>query len=71
MGALIEALRAGHLCFRQLGAAFLGVAGVVLIYMGFWVEPTGNIDTSILVAFGEIMTSMCALLGLRREVAKG
>ena len=35
-------------------AVFLSVAGMVLIFCGFWVEPTGEIDNSVLVAYGEV-----------------
>ena len=37
-------------------AVFLALAGVVLLFSGFWVEPTGKIDNSVLVAYGEIST---------------
>lgn len=45
-------------------AVFLSVAGMVLIFSGFWVEPTGEIDNSVLVAFGEVSTFAGALFGV-------
>lgn len=49
----------------QLGTAvFLVLAGVVLLYCGFWVVPTGRIDNSVLVAFGELSTFAGALFGV-------
>lgn len=44
-------------------AAFLSVVGCMLLAAGFIVSPTGEIHSSILVAFGEIMTFVAALLG--------
>ncbi len=38
--------------------------GMTLLYMGFWVMPIGEIDTSVLVAYGEVMTFVGALIGI-------
>ena len=35
-------------------AVLLCVAGLALVFCGFWVAPSGEIDNSVLVAFGEI-----------------
>lgn len=49
----------------QLGVAvMLTISGVTLLFMGFWVEPSGQIDNSVLVAFGEISTFAGALFGV-------
>lgn len=49
----------------QLGVAvFLALAGLVLIFCGFWVVPTGEIHNSVLVAYGEISTFAGALFGV-------
>lgn len=45
-------------------AVFLTVAGVVMLFCGFWVAPTGEIDNSVLVAYGEISTFAGALFGV-------
>lgn len=45
-------------------AVFLTVAGVVLLFCGFWVFPVGEIDNSVLVAYGEISTFAGALFGV-------
>lgn len=45
-------------------AVFLTVSGMVLLFCGFWVEPTGEIDNSVLVAFGEVCTFSGALFGV-------
>lgn len=45
-------------------AVLLCVAGLTLVYLGFWVPPEGEIDSSVLVAFGEICTFSGALFGV-------
>lgn len=45
-------------------AAFLCLSGVLLLLLGFWVPPVGIIDSSVLVAFGEMSTFTGALLGI-------
>lgn len=45
-------------------ALLLCVAGLTLLFMGFWVPPSGEIHGSILVAFGEISTFAGALVGV-------
>ena len=42
----------------------MAVAGLVLLFCGFWVAPEGQIHDSVLVAFGEVMTFVGALLGV-------
>ncbi len=45
-------------------AVLLCVAGLTLIFFGFWVPPVGEIDNSVLVAFGEVCTFSGALFGV-------
>ena len=45
-------------------AILLTVSGIVLLFRGFWVDPDGLIDSSVLVAFGEISTFAGALFGV-------
>lgn len=45
-------------------AVFLTVAGVVLLFCGFFVAPLGEIDNSVLVAYGETSTFAGALFGV-------
>lgn len=45
-------------------AVVLALAGLVLIMMGFWVSPVGEIHNSVLVAFGEISTFSGCLFGV-------
>ena len=45
-------------------AILLTLSGIVLLFSSFWVEPEGEIDSSVLVAFGEISTFAGALFGV-------
>lgn len=45
-------------------ATILTICGCLLLVGGFVVDPTGEIHSSVLVAFGEIMTFVAALLGI-------
>ncbi len=45
-------------------ATTLVLAGIVLLFLGFWVAPTGQIHDSVLIGFGEVMTFAGALFGI-------
>lgn len=45
-------------------AVLLTVAGLVLIFCSFWIDPRGEIHQSVLVAFGELSTFAGALFGV-------
>lgn len=45
-------------------AILLVMSGIVLLFSGFWVDPEGEIDSSVLVAFGETCTFAGALFGV-------
>lgn len=49
---------------QLLVAVLLSLAGVVLLFMGFWCSPTGEIHNSVLVGFGEVSTFSGALFGV-------
>lgn len=40
------------------------LAGIALLFMGFWCTPAGEIHNSVLVGFGEISTFSGALFGV-------
>ena len=42
----------------------LVVAGLVLLFCGFWAVPIGEITNSVLVAYGEVSTFAGALIGV-------
>lgn len=42
----------------------LAVIGLILIFLGFFVDPMGEIHPSVLTAFGEILTFSGAILGI-------
>ena len=45
-------------------AIVLVVCGMALLFMGFWAVPRGEIHSSVLIAFGEVMTFVGALIGI-------
>lgn len=45
-------------------AIILVFCGMLLLFMGFWVAPRGEIHSSVLIAFGEVMTFVGALIGI-------
>jgi len=45
-------------------ALLLTVAGIVLLFLGFFFAPQGEIHNSVLVAFGEVSTFSGALFGV-------
>ena len=50
--------------FQPFCAITLLILGVLLIISSFFTPPVGIIDPSILVAFGQILTFLGALLGI-------
>lgn len=45
-------------------ASLLVIAGLVLLFMGFYAVPVGAISASVLTAYGEVSTFSGALLGI-------
>ncbi len=45
-------------------AVFMTVVGAGLLIAGFCVHPPGEIHSSVLVAFGEVMTFAGSLMGI-------
>lgn len=45
-------------------AVILFLTGVGLLIAGFIVPPTGIIDPSVLVAFGEVLTWVATIIGV-------
>jgi hypothetical protein len=45
-------------------AILLTMSGIGLLFSGFWIDPAGEIDSSVLVAFGETCTFAGALFGV-------
>ena len=66
--------KCGHICKKiqkdmkldlQLIAAFiLSTGGLVLLFCGVFIDPQGEIHSSLLVAFGESATFAGALFGI-------
>ena len=53
-----------QLNLQLLTAAVLSLGGLVLLFCGAFIAPEGQIDSSILVAFGETATFAGALFGI-------
>ena len=53
-----------RLTVQLIIAILLILSGIVLLFSGFWIDPQGLIDNSVLVAFGEISTFAGALFGV-------
>lgn len=67
MTALVMSERCCHRVLMNcqlIVAVGLTVAGVVLLFMGFWCSPRGEIHNSVLIGFGEISTFAGALFGV-------
>ena len=52
------------LTIQVILSVFLIITGLALLFMGFFAPPHGEIDNSVLVAYGEISTFAGSLLGL-------
>ena len=51
-------------------AVLLTLSGIALLFCGFWVDPEGKIDHSVLVAFGEASTFAGGLFGIDYKYKK-
>ena len=49
---------------QLITAAVLSVGGIVLLFIGTFIDPQGQIHESLLVGFGEIATFSGALMGV-------
>ena len=49
---------------QLISSICLVVFGCVLIMLGFFIQPTGEIHPSVLTAFGEILTFAGAVIGV-------
>jgi len=45
-------------------AIILIIVGVVLLFMGFYADPYGQIHDSVLIGYGEVSTFAGSLLGI-------
>lgn len=51
-------------------AVMLCLAGLSLLFMGFWCSPTGEIHNSVLIGFGEVSTFAGALFGVDYNIRR-
>ena len=52
------------LTIQLIIACIVTLAGLVLLFCGFWVSPTGEVHNSVLVGFGEALSFAGALFGV-------
>lgn len=49
---------------RLCTAVIMATMGLLLLFVALFIPPQGVIDTSVLVAFGEVLTFAGALFGI-------
>ena len=52
------------LTYQLIVASALVIAGLTLLFLGFFTIPMGEIHNSVLIAFGEVCTFAGALMGV-------
>ena len=52
------------LTYQLIVAGALVIAGLTLLFLGFFTIPMGEIHNSVLIAFGEVCTFAGALMGV-------
>ena len=52
------------LTIQVIMSMVLIITGVILLFLGFYTSPVGEIHDSILIAYGEVSTFSGALLGI-------
>lgn len=52
------------LTIQVVMAVLLIIAGIIMLFLGFYTDPTGEIHDSVLIAYGEVSTFAGALLGI-------
>lgn len=53
--------RSGWMTLMAIG---LSLTGMAMLLLALWLPPRGSIESSVLVAYGEVMTFVGALLGI-------
>lgn len=49
---------------QLITAAVLSIGGLVMLFCGVYIEPSGQIHESLLIGFGEVATFAGALFGI-------
>lgn len=52
------------LTIQVIMSMVLIITGVVMLFLGFYTSPVGQIHDSVLIAYGEVSTFAGALLGI-------
>lgn len=56
--------RSTKLTIQVIMSMVLIIVGVILLFLGFYTSPVGQIHDSVLIAYGEVSTFAGALLGV-------
>ena len=57
-------VKARKMTIQLLCALIMVIVGCLLLMLGFFAPPTGEIHSSVLIAFGEVLTFVGALFGI-------
>jgi len=49
---------------QLITAAVMSIGGLILLFCGVFIDPQGEIDSSLLIGFGEVATFAGALFGI-------
>ena len=49
---------------QLITAAIMSLGGLILLFCGIFIAPKGQIDSSLLIGFGEVATFAGALFGI-------
>ena len=49
---------------QLITGAILAIGGMIMLFCGLYIEPKGEIEETVLVAFGEVMTFAGSLMGI-------
>lgn len=61
LARLLSLSRSGWMTLMAIG---LSLSGMGMLLVALWLPPRGSIEPSVLVAYGEVMTFVGALLGI-------
>ena len=59
-----EVTKEEKMTIQLIRGIFVVIAGLVLLFLGFYAIPVGEISPTVLTAFGEVATFSGALIGI-------
>lgn len=61
---MLKRIEEHQISYLFILATLVILAGIVLMFFSFWVDPTGELHNSVLIALGEVATFAGSLLGI-------